>query len=466
MLQVKELLQTMVENQDLRNVVQDVQIPEERAFERPNRDEFGELIGGDPRNPQDRQQNQESMNNIQEQGGNNNVIPPAVEPSPVQENQEANQGDQGGIRRDGGGRGNGGHGSGFRGRGGWGRGRGGQNNNRGGQYEVGGYGRYQQQQGVFNVGPYGGARGQQQNYNLGPSLFNMIPRDQNYVSENRNPQGSGRFQYPTDPVGPFARAMSQVTCNPTTANQGTVPEQKLFGRELFEQLQMALSVQLGFNGPQQVKERALHNVLTSATARVDMKQILQSRAELYGDELDTKLFRKNADLGGKANTLKERNQARAQLAGAPLLVAQISALELRRKLMEGDNNLLQNLRMGTWTTVAELLKVFGKISPLSLLYICNPEIGKYVTEHLLQHGDDLDFVQDVLTATGVSKELNPILNSVLAGFGRRKRYGRFKCGQLNLHFDRLRFAETATENDNDEKSKRSHSKSSGKAKGG
>ena len=40
----------MVDNQDLRNVVQDMQIPEEKDFERPNRDEFGELIGGDPRN--------------------------------------------------------------------------------------------------------------------------------------------------------------------------------------------------------------------------------------------------------------------------------------------------------------------------------------------------------------------------------------------------------------------------------
>ena len=89
-------------------------------------------------------------------------------------------------------------------------------------------------------------------------------------------------------------------------------------------------------------------------------------------------------------------------------MAQVSELEFRKKLLEGDNNLVQNLHLGTWTTVGELLKVFGKIPPLSLLYICNPEIGKYVTEHLLQHGNDLDFVQDVLTATGSSRELNPI----------------------------------------------------------
>ena len=78
--------------------------------------------------------------------------------------------------------------------------------------------------------------------------------------------------------------MSQITCNPTSANQGTGGQ--IFNRELFEQLQMALTVQMGLNGPQQVKERALHNVLTSKSARGDMRQVLQSRAEIYGDELD------------------------------------------------------------------------------------------------------------------------------------------------------------------------------------
>lgn len=141
--------------------------------------------------------------------------------------------------------------------------------------------------------------------------------------------------------------MSQITCNPTTANQGTVVDQKIVSREFFEQLQMALTVQLGLNGPQQVKERALHNILASSAARADMKQILQSRAELYGDELDPKWFQPNVDLGKKAATTKARNQARSQLAGAPLLVAQVTELELRRKFQEGDNKLVQNIHLGT-----------------------------------------------------------------------------------------------------------------------
>lgn len=68
---------------------------------------------------------------------------------------------------------------------------------------------------------------------------------------------------------------------------------------------------------------------------------------------------------------------------------------------------------------------------------------------MLQHGDDLDFVQDVLTATGGNPELNPTVNAVLDGFARRKRFGRFKCGQLNLEFDRLRYANTITPKDSD-----------------
>ena len=76
-----------------------------------------------------------------------------------------------------------------------------------------------------------------------------------------------------------------------------------------------------------------------------------------------------------------------------------------------------------------------------------------MSNHLLQHSDNLDFVQYVLKATGGSGALNPILNSVLMGFGRRRRYGRFKSGQLNLQFDQLRFADTKTPKDDDRKAK-------------
>ena len=85
--------------------------------------------------------------------------------------------------------------------------------------------------------------------------------------------------------------MARITTNPTTANQGMGNQQVIFNRDLFEQLQMALSIQMGLNGPQQVKEHALHNVLNSPSARGDMNQVLQSRAEIYGDGLDLNWFK-------------------------------------------------------------------------------------------------------------------------------------------------------------------------------
>ena len=124
--------------------------------------------------------------------------------------------------------------------------------------------------------------------------------------------------------------MSQITCDPSSASQGSLSETNNLNEKLFNQIQLALAVKMGLNGPQQVKERALHNVLTTKSARGDMKQILQSRAEIYGDELDPKWFKSKVDLGAKAKSLREKNQARAMLVGGPLLVAQLGALEFRK----------------------------------------------------------------------------------------------------------------------------------------
>ena len=82
--------------------------------------------------------------------------------------------------------------------------------------------------------------------------------------------------------------MSQISCDHTSVSQGSVLNPDIRSKQLFDQLQMALSIQMGLTGPQHVKERALQNVLTTKSARGDMKQVLQSRAELYGDDLDPK----------------------------------------------------------------------------------------------------------------------------------------------------------------------------------
>ena len=105
--------------------------------------------------------------------------------------------------------------------------------------------------------------------------------------------------------------------------------------------------------------------------------------------------------------------------------------------------------MGDQTTVAEVIKELGRASPLEVLQLCFQREGLDITDHLLQHADDLDFVQDTLVASGSSRELNPILNGVLAGFNRRRRYKRFKYGHCNMELVRLRFASTASDEDSD-----------------
>ena len=74
------------------------------------------------------------------------------------------------------------------------------------------------------------------------------------------------------------------------------------------------------------------------------------------DELDPNWLKQKVDLGGKTKSLSEKNQARSQLAGAPLLVGQLGALEFRQKMLEGDGEILNTLRLSTQGTVAEVLR--------------------------------------------------------------------------------------------------------------
>ena len=79
--------------------------------------------------------------------------------------------------------------------------------------------------------------------------------------------------------------------------------------------------------------------------------MLQSRAEIYGDSLDPKLFVQNSDLGGKSRTIITRNKARSMLASAPLLVAQIGAFELKKSLLKGNDDVLNELHLNMKMTL-------------------------------------------------------------------------------------------------------------------
>ena len=75
-------------------------------------------------------------------------------------------------------------------------------------------------------------------------------------------------------------------------------------------------------------------------------------------------------MGTKAKSRKDRNLARSRLVGAPLLVAQLGAMEFRDRMRNGDETVLKTLRLGTKTTVAEVLKKLGQAPPLAVLELC------------------------------------------------------------------------------------------------
>ena len=145
----------------------------------------------------------------------------------------------------------------------------------------------------------------------------------------------------------------------------------------------------------------------------------------------------------------DRNKARAMLAATPLLVAQVGLLDLRKKVMEGDVDVLQNLRLNSVMPVAETIRRLGQAPPMAVLKLCNRTTGEDISNKLVQHLDDLDFVQDVLTVTANQQELNPAMHGVIEGLGRRKTFQRFKSNNQGMDIDRLRFSHTATPKDSD-----------------
>ena len=79
-------------------------------------------------------------------------------------------------------------------------------------------------------------------------------------------------------------------------------------------------------------------------------------------------------------------------------------------MMKGDSEKLKTLRLGMVMPVAEVIKALGNAPPLAVLKLCFGTKKYDFADHLLQHADDLDFVQDTLSATCSSLQVNPTLN--------------------------------------------------------
>ena len=74
-------------------------------------------------------------------------------------------------------------------------------------------------------------------------------------------------------------------------------------------------------------------------------------------------------------------------------------------------------------------------------------------ESLLQHNNDLDYLQQLTTSLGKRTELNPSLNAVIEAFNRRRFYGRYKKDGQSVELDTLLHQRSKGDNDEDESSK-------------
>ena len=102
------------------------------------------------------------------------------------------------------------------------------------------------------------------------------------------------------------------------------------------------------------------------------------------------------------------------LVGAPLFSAQMSAHTVRKLLSAGEDDI--SVDHATVGTAGQFIKMLGKMSPLNMIKLVNKPSWEALTEGLLQHADDLDYIQNLLSVLGDKTGINPSMNAVADAF--------------------------------------------------
>ena len=123
------------------------------------------------------------------------------------------------------------------------------------------------------------------------------------------------------------------------------------------------------------------------------------------------------------------------LVGAPLFSAQLGAHKIRTMLSSGGDPV--NFDLAAVGTAGHFIKALGNMSPLTVLRLIDKTNEKALTAALLQHADDLDYVQNLLNVIGTEAGVNPVMNAVSDAFSRRRFSHRFKTGDQNVKLDAL-----------------------------
>ena len=137
------------------------------------------------------------------------------------------------------------------------------------------------------------------------------------------------------------------------------------------------------------------------------------------------------------------------LLGAILLVAQLGFFQLRQLLSSGKSGVLKEIRLDTVGTAGHFKKALQQ-APLTELmeYLDKSKSGKII-ESLLQHADDLDYLQGLITSVGNKAGLNPSLLAVIQAYSRRRFSGRFKKEGQSVELDTLLHQGAKNDKDDD-----------------
>ena len=240
---------------------------------------------------------------------------------------------------------------------------------------------------------------------------------------------------------------------PTPRHEQKVCSQEYLGGEdnFKEQFTQALALKLNFKTSQQANEKALRQLLDKKGSAYGVKQALQARAAIYDNMLDPSWFVKNFDLSAKTKEVGQRREARAMLIGAVLLIAQIGAHDIRSRLSEGKPGLLKDILYDTRRgTALQFMKLLSQAPMLEVMEAICKEKKDMITEKLLQHADDLDYLQNLVSSLGRETSLNPSMNAVAEAFARRRFKDRFKTMGQSVRLDTMLYKSTKGKADEDE----------------
>ena len=257
---------------------------------------------------------------------------------------------------------------------------------------------------------------------------------------------------PIAPPGRFGQAMTSIAGNAGSRSQGIFNSVWEDGSDkvVNEQLTWALAQKFNLGSTQQANEKALKSIVKKQGSTADLKQAIKARAAVYGSQMDPSWYVKSFDLSAKLKTSKSRRQARGVLLGAPLFVAQVGAHSIRGTLNEGERSVLKDMNLATRGTAGQFMKALARAPILEIVRHVNSAKYKKLREALLQHADDLDYTQTLISSVCNEPAVNPSMNAVNDAFLRRRFAGRFKKEGGSVELDTLLHQATKGERDDDD----------------